>query len=414
MKLTVFQKKLFFWLFLGLLVRFLLMPFFAHGDIIAVHRRVEQIACQGRSLLDFGALGVHGLELVFTKISSFFVPCSMLSGIQESFYNAPFLNRMLFFFKLPYLLFELGYWALIWLIFKKEAEEKKRRIAFFLAFNPVILYSVYIFGRFETYPIFFSTLILFLLNKMKKVKFGPVLLISLMMAFILDIRQSYLFILPALAIVFGGLSLWGILTLVFSGGIFLASGMLPKLLASGSKFFPIAGSLESGMHTNYIFQGAIDISQGRLIYFFLLLVGIILIWWLEKRKILAKLNRMELFSLFAVLIFLSYYATSIFHPQYLSWVMPFFLVLMVKDEKGFLWRSFWWSLPFYFLFVLSWGNATTFGTLFPVSLAFKQIEPGWFFPIYPMIKWANIGLSVFAAFCLYWIFYLLRKYGQDN
>ena len=107
MKLNHFQKKFLFWLFLGLLVRFLLMPLFAHGDIIAVHRRVEQIACQGRSLLDFGILSVHGLELIFAKISSFFVPCSMLSGIQESFYNAPFLNRMLFFFKLPYLLFEL-------------------------------------------------------------------------------------------------------------------------------------------------------------------------------------------------------------------------------------------------------------------------------------------------------------------
>jgi len=123
MKLSKFQKKILLWLGLGLLLRLLLMPLFAHGDIIAVHKRVEQIA-QGRSLLDFGILSVHGLELIFAKISSFFVPCSMLSGIQENFYNAPFLNRMLFFFKLPYLLFELGYWALIWVIFKKEDEEK--------------------------------------------------------------------------------------------------------------------------------------------------------------------------------------------------------------------------------------------------------------------------------------------------
>ncbi len=414
MKLTNFQKKLLFWLGLGLLVRLLLMPLFAHGDIIAVHKRVEQIACQGKSLLGFSAMGVHALELIFTKISAFFVPCSILSGIQESFYNAPFLNRMLFFFKLPYLLFEIGYWILIFKIFKKEDEEKKKKIALFLAFNPVIIYSVYIFGRFEAYPIFFSTLVLFLLSKIRKVKFLPVLLISLIMAFVFSMRQSYLFILPALAIAFGGLSLWGILAFALSGGVFLVSGMLPKLFASSINFFPIAGSLESGMHTNYVFQSAIDISQGRLIYFFFLLLGIIFIWFWEKRKTLIKLSQMELFSLFSVLIFLSYYATSIFHPQYLSWVMPFFLVLMLKDEKGFLWRSFWWALPFYFLFTLSWGNATSFGTLFPVSLAFRQIEPGWFFPIYPMIKWANIGLSLFAAFCLYWIFYLIRKYGQNN
>jgi hypothetical protein len=190
--------------------------------------------------------------------------------------------------------------------------------------------------------------------------------------------------------------------------------MLPKIIGTGNQFFPNADWIEGGMHTNYIFQGAINISQGRMIYFFLLLIGIILVWWLEKRKILARLNRMESFSLFAVLIFLSYYATSIFHPQYLSWVMPFFLILMIRDKSGFLWRSFWWSLPFYFLFTLSWGNYTTFGTLFPVSLAFRQIEPGWFLPIYPIIKWANIGFSFFAAFCLYWIFYLIRKYGQNN
>lgn len=400
-------------LLMGVLIRVFLMPIFAHGDIIAVHKRVEAVVCQGKSVLSFGSVGVHGLESFFSLIFKPLIPCSILSGIQEDFYAPPFLNRMLFFFKLPYLFFELGYWWLIFRIFKNQNKEGKRKIALFLAFNPIMIYSVYIFGRFETYQIFFSALILLILEIKSKVS-KMVSLTSLLMGLILTIRQSYLLILPALAAAFGGITLAGISSFGLAGGLYGLVRGFQRITGQSTSFFPEAAWIKEGVHPGYFFQAAIDISQERLIYFFFLMIGIIFVWWLQKKEGLMKIGKKELFSLFSALIFLSYYATSIFHPQYLTWLLPFFLVLIVKDNFGFLWRSFWWSTLFYFIYSLSWGNHTTFGTLFPVSLAFKQIEPGWFLPIFPLIQWANIGRTIFSAFCLYWFFYLIRNYEKNS
>jgi hypothetical protein len=409
MKKASIYRKIFL---LGVFVRLLLMPFFAHGDIIAVHRRVEQIICQGRSFLSMGAPGVHALESLSSRITSPIIPCSILSGIQDSYYNAPYLNRMIFFFKLPYLLFESLYWLVMWKIFAEEDDKKKKQIALFLAFNPVMIYSVYIFGRFETYQIFFSSVILFVISQMKKNNLKDFFLISTVMALIFTVRESYLLILPALAAAFGGLSLLGIGSVGAAGGVFLLSKVIQKVSGQTSNIFTEVGWMQTGAHPNYIFEMGLNVGGGLLLYVFLLLVGIAFVWWLERREHLKRFEKAELFSLFSVLVLLAYFGTSIFHPQYLTWFLPFFLYLMVKEKGNFLWTSFWLAIPFYFVYILFWGNHVTFGTLFPVSTAFKQIEPGWFLPIYPTLKWASIGRSIFSAFCFYWFFYLIREYDK--
>jgi hypothetical protein len=398
---------------LGILIRLLLMPFFAHGDIIAVHRRVEQVVCRGKSFLSYGPeAGVHAIESLSSKITSPVIPCSTLSGIVDSFYNAPYLNRMLFFFKLPYLLFEILYWLVMWKIFVKEDDKKKRQITLFLALNPVMIYAVYIFGRFETYQIFFSAAVLFILSQAQKIKLKDFVLVCASMALIFTIRESYLLILPALAAAFGGFSLLGLASVGTAGGFLLFSRLIQKFSGQTSNVISELGWMQTGAHPNYIFEMSLNVGGGLLVYVFLLLVGIAFTWWLERREQLKRFEKAELFSLFSVLILLAYFGTSIFHPQYLTWFLPFFLYLMVKEKGNFLWASFWLAIPFYFVYILFWGNHVTFGTLFPVSTAFKQIEPGWFLPIYPTLKWASIGRSIFSAFCFYWFFYLIRKYDK--
>jgi hypothetical protein len=418
------QKKVIKKIFLaGILLRLLIMPFFAHGDIIAVHKRVESIVCGSKTIWDYGAVGTHLIESIFATLFKPVVPCSILSGIQQSFYNAPKLPRMLFFFKLPYMLFEIGFWYLMWQFIKDKNSKWKKRIAVFLAFNPVIIFSVYLFGRFEPYNLFLSGLILFILNKLKnkRVKLLHVILISLIMAFTISVRKSYMLILPALVASLGAFSKWGILNLGLTTGFFTLIGLL-KNLANNQQInqqmaVDLASSnwVQKGMHPNYIFQGAIDISQGRLLYIFFILLGIILMWWLQNSEVVKeKLSRPTSFSLFSVLILVSYYATSIFHPQYYTWFIPFFLILIINKESKFLLHSFYWSFPFYLFWNLSWGNYTTFGLLFAVSTAFKQIEPGWYLPLYPTIKWSNIGRSILSGINLYWIYYLLKGYGQEK
>lgn len=401
----------------GILLRLLVMPLFAHGDIIAVHQRVETIVCGSKTISDYSAVGTHLIESIFAIIFKPIIPCSMLSGIQQSFYDAPKLPRMLFFFKLPYLFFEIGFWVLMWKFIKEKSQLWQKKAAVFLAFNPIIIFSIYIFGRFEAYNLFFSALILYLLKiwDKKKLKLFEMIILALIMAFTISVRESYLFIFPAFFIALGGLNLQGILTTTLSGIFYCSIGLLRK---GGSVSQLVSGktsSLQSGMHTNYIFQGFIDTSQNRLLYLFFILMGIIFIWWLKNREeVIKKLSGPINFSLFSTLIFLSYYATSIYHPQYLSWFVPFFLILILEKESDFLLQSFYCIFPFFLLWLLSWGNHTTFGLLFPVSTAFKQIEPGWYLPIYDAFRWANIGKSILTGINLYWIFHLLKTYETKN
>lgn len=397
----------------GVVLRFLLLPFFAHGDIIAVHRRVEKIVCQEDNILNYSAPGVHFLESVFAKAFTPFIPCSILSGIQENFYNPPYLNRMLFFFKLPYLFFELGFWWLVFKYFQNKDEKVKKKLAIFLAFNPVILYSVYLFGRFEPYSIFLSMLIIYLFKRLN-LSVKNALLIALIMFIILTIRPSYVYIVPALVLAFLPLRIWGIILGILPLVAFGVLTFLPKILLSSLLTEGQINWLKEGVHPNYIFRASIDLSQERIIYLFFLILGIVFLWRWEKQAEFKKVSPAKIFCLFSTLIFLTYYGTSIFHPQYLTWFLPFFIVLMIDDKNDFLFSSFWWSMPFYFMMALTWGNYTTFGLLFPVSVAFNQIDPGWYLPIFPTIKWANIGRSIFSAFCFYWIYFLMRNFLKNE
>ncbi|MCD6225797.1 hypothetical protein J7J95_01810 [bacterium] len=408
------NRKIFFILLVGIFIRVLLMPFFAHGDIIAVHRRVGKIVCQGDSLLNYSAPGAHLFEAVFAKLFTPFVSCHLLAGLQTNFYQPPFLNRMLFFFKLPYLLFELGFWWVVFEIFKNKNEKVKKRLAVFLAFNPVIIYSVYLFGRFETYQIFFSMVLIWTLNKLKQLSWKKGLTITGLMFLILTIRPSYIYIVPALILTLLPWKTKGIFWGLLPSGLFGILTFLPKFLSNSPIVDKQLEWLKTGTHPNYVFQAAVNIGQERKIFFFFLITGMIFLWWWERRSQFFKQNPAKTFSLLSSLIWLTFYGTSIFHPQYFSWFLPFFLVLLVDDQKDFLWQSFWLGVPFYFLTILAWGNYTTFGLLFPVSLAFRQIEPGWYLPLFPTIKWANIGRSIFSAFCFYWIYYLIRNFSSDG
>ena len=380
------------------------MPWFAHGDIIAVHKRVEQIVCQERSVLSFSAVATHSLETFFAKIYSPVVPCRLLSNLQTSFYQAPKMNRMIFMFKLPYLIFEIGFWLLMWKILSPDNKEDRKKISIFLALNPIVIFAVYMFGRFEAYNLFLTALLLFILKKLDTNKLKNQILLILVMAVTVSVRKSYLMILPALFLALGGISLSGLSVIGFSSLFYLGYTFLGK-----------AKQINLGLHADYVFQAFVDTGLGYYIYWFFLLIGLIMVWWLDKQEnILKKTDKMERFSLFSALIFLAYYATSIFHPQYLVWIMPFFLVLMVKNSFGFWWKSFWWMIPFYLLYLVSLGNSTTFGIAFPISMVFKQVNPGWFLPVLSAAKWANIGRSIFSAFNLYWFFKLIKQYGKES
>ncbi len=398
---------------LGILIRLILMPFFAHDDLYSVHTRVWKIVCGPNTVFDHSDFGVHALESLFTKLTLPITPCSELAKLNINPLEMDHLNRAIFFFKLPYLLFEIGYWYLIWQLITQKDKGLKIKTAVFLALNPVMIYSVYIFGRFETYPVLFSTLILYLLSKYKNLsKFKLVALTSTVLAFTLTTRLSYALLIPALGISFGSL-LWASISVSLTGGLFYLLKTIPVWTQETAQILTEEKWIRSGAHPNYLFEASID--TGRVeIYLFFLLMGIAFIWWLEKQNALNKIGKAQIFALFSALTLFAYYGTSVFHPQYLSWVMPFFLTVSINDNSDFLWKSFWLVMPFYFIYILTWGNAVSFGLMTPISIVFKHIDPKQFFPIIEFLKWVSIAKTIFSAFCFYWIFYLFKTYGKNN
>ncbi len=154
---------------LAILLRLLAMPFFAHVDLFSECRRVFYALENGYFLENSHRITVFYIELIFAAFSTFFIDVtdglfhladpklSTASLVDYGFFlNDPNLYRHLFFFKLPYLVFDLATAAVIW---KFVDDPKLRRLALVIwLFNPVTFFATYIFGRFEVIGLFFLAL----------------------------------------------------------------------------------------------------------------------------------------------------------------------------------------------------------------------------------------------------------------
>ena len=154
---------------LAVLVRLLAMPFFAHVDLFSECRRVFYAIENGYFLENSHRVVVYYIELGFAAFSGLFINVtdglfhledpkqSTASLVDYGFFlNDPNLYRHLFFFKLPYLIFDLATAAVIW---KFVDNKNLRRLALLIwLFNPITFFATYIFGRFEVIGLFFLAL----------------------------------------------------------------------------------------------------------------------------------------------------------------------------------------------------------------------------------------------------------------
>lgn len=146
---------------------------------------------------------VFYIEVIFAAFSSLFIdvtpglfdiadPTQSVASVTEHgyFLNDPNIYRHLFFFKLPYLLFDLATAAVIW---RFVEEPRAKRIALLLwLFNPLTLFSTYIFGRFEVISLFFMAMCAL------QLKYDRVFLASVMFAIALQCREINLLFTPFL------------------------------------------------------------------------------------------------------------------------------------------------------------------------------------------------------------------------
>ena len=163
----------------AILLRLVLMPFFSHVDIFSEYRRIFY-ALDNEVFGNAHRVVVFYIEMIFASISKLFIPSSettfYLADPSNStaslrdyyfFIEDKYIYRYLFFFKLPYLLFDLAVAAVIWRFIDDPIN---KRIALLLwLFNPIILFATYIFGRFEVIGIFFLAMTALQLKQHKMV-----------------------------------------------------------------------------------------------------------------------------------------------------------------------------------------------------------------------------------------------------
>jgi len=392
------NQKLIFWLVLGLLVRFLLMPFLAHDDFFLIYGRVAKALTGQANFLGLSQPLFHLFHAPGFLLAWLFTPLKdLLAVLVDQNLANPHTLKVIFLGKLPFVFFEyLSLW-LLWQFFEKKDQLK---VTIFWLFNPVNLYVLYGFGRFES-AVAFMLLWFFLLLKRQKPAWA-----SLVFGFLILTRTFFIVLIPLYFLLLGRSFKERIKYLCLSLAPFALLTFYNQFWLKKTQI--ITSMFQEGKHGSYFFESQVSLGQGQMIYLFFLAYALLWLFvWLKERKKekIFVLNDVLRYTL-VVLVF--YYATSFFHPQYFAWVIPFLAFLVIKPD----YRKIVWLWVFLFLpLLLFWDNFTTLGLLTPVAAFFNDFSlVGFIDKFFPALKLLNLLRTFFSATG----FYLLWRLWQEK
>lgn len=425
------------WILIGLFIRLVLMPLGFHPDLLepywAGHKFTdEHIFDLGQYVSDtYNIQGgnylaihgyLHGLFLWIMKplmppsekvwfhdshLMGSFTDSKIHTEAISSFVSQPYIFRVLFLFKLPYLFFDF---ACAFLLLKIIQDKKRGLFAFkFWMINFVSLFVVYIWGKYEVIPIFLILLSIYFAGKQK---FNLSLLIL------------------GLSVLFKYYSLLLVLPFVFVLGktnrerIKLASlGLLPLVLlmvfieaVSPARFgSQLSQFLQAGLQGQFSFLlNKVTITshfKDLTIYLFPLFYAIVLwhSYFMKKHAV----NNIERYSLVILLLF---YATCHFHPQYFIWMIPF-LCLQFSQKKELLLPHLIQILCF-LIFALDGGLLLVklFSPLKPSLIQASLHPPSVIRELAHPLREVIIDISrtVFLATSLWMTYLVFRKIRERN
>lgn len=293
--------------------------------------------------------------------------------------------------KLPFLVVELG---TVWLIFKLFEVQKEAKIAlFFWLFNPVVIFAIFMVGQFDIVPVFFTVLSLFLL---KKYQYKGLFLAALSLGLGAAFKIYPFFLLVPLVSLSQN---WKIrFWLIILGIIPYLLSILPFLPSSGFR----SSALLAGQ-TLKSFYAQIPVSGGESIILFISFLGFFYILFLINRT---SINNLWQRYLVTLLIFFMF---THFHPQWLLWIIPFFVFDLAKKNLKNI-------IPF-ILITLSWFaslflfdsglNIGLFAPLFPDLFNSKPILENIGFVDYFFLR--SMLQSIFVAASLIYIYTYFPK-----
>ncbi len=335
----------------GTLVRIVLSPISVHRDLFSTYLRSSKIFFGEPLYIDLFHAIPHLVQTLWLKIIRPFMPTfnnffnhqvSTLEGHPEVFISMisdPHINRYIFLFKLPYLFFEFGILYLIYKYFKKNSLFQKLWMI-----NIPLIYTVYMFGRFETIPLFFLLLAIYFFLKDKQ-HLGLIAF-----AFLLISRPFFLLLVPFFLTTL--LKKKSKLNYIVwpAGFLFLYFVRNNIVELFQSQFFLY---LRTFLHIK------IELPLFLIVYLFLLYMII-----KEKDK------SFTVFIKYSSLCIILYITLCFWHPQYFTWAVPFLIYYSHKSPTRF--RIFTWISVLYIFTLFNWGGDTTFMIFSPINYDFFQ------------------------------------------
>lgn len=186
----------------AVILRLFLMPFFGHVDVLSEARRIYFWDQSGIYFDDISRNATFVFQLLFYKVFSIFVSQEAMLFVHENISNSTanpveyfeFVSnteifRALFVIKMPFFVADL---VTAWCVFKLCGENHAARRATVLwLFNPLMLFAVYIFGRFESIPVMYCALGLLAMSR------GRILLAAIAVGLSINARELFIFLGPA-------------------------------------------------------------------------------------------------------------------------------------------------------------------------------------------------------------------------
>lgn len=407
--LTIFE-----WMLIGLLIRFFFMPISTHSDLLSIYGRASLMAYHGWVTIPglFGLVAhyIHAFFLLIFKpllgpnYSEMFywVSVRRFSAYDTNwieFIASPHIYRILFLLKFPYLLFDFASAFLLLHIFSNNKKGGLTAFIFWMV-NPVSIFVVYIFGRYESLAIFFILLSLFYAKKNK------LTLALLMLGVSITIRIYPVMLLLPFALILGK-NVRQQVKFCFLGILPWLIMQIPSLITkSGSPMVSAATSSFSktffGLTFNFrYFDGIYVFVVG---YFLILLYG-----YFNLNHSYKSAWKICLINL------LFFYAVCYFHPQYFMWLMPL-LVLQIVEDKRYIGL---YVIQVFTLFVhtLHWDKAMNGWLFMPINKAYFKYVPAiktYIDKVYPGDQFILIFRSILTAVCFFMIYLIIKSFTERS
>ena len=278
-----------------------------------------------------GILEVHRNDMVFNyQPLAYLIPSviylpfkSIINQTGDRLINKEWINStsqtfnlILLLYKLPMILADLG---ILWLLPKFFKKYKNKIIVSLLwAFNPVAIYVSSMMGQVDIIIALFILISLYFAKKQK------IYYASIFVALSALIKPIGLILIPIYAIYYYKINkkiIKSILVL-FSGLFTYIIGIFPYISSASYRHYALFAE-----QINKSTFASISIASGHEIpFFFIALMLIIIYFWSNKINLTQTLMAVLLSSL----------AFTHFHPQWLVWIMPIFVIISIKINDYFI------------------------------------------------------------------------------